>query len=188
MVRSCSRRRWALAGLVMLAWGTSARAETTDHASDDEVRSAYDRIAPRIHAEYNAQFQGMARGVMASGAPASKIELFQKRLKMLAYNRAALVAGCIADAEHNRPPTATPVPMQNNLMLTTCVGDKVRQLQKFSDLVAYADFFFPERIETCGEQVRLPEREKVLRPYDFLQLDAPKLYDFARYSECLMKR
>ena len=47
-------------------------------------------------------------------------------------------------------------------------------------------FFFPARIEPCGEQSRLPEREKILAPYEFLQLDEPKLYDFARYNECLM--
>ncbi len=81
-----------------------------------------------------------------------------------------------------------PVPWQNNLLLTTCVDEKVGQLQKFSQLAAYADFFFPERIEECGERSRLPEREKVLPPYAFLLMEQPKLYDFARYNECLMKQ
>src|SRR5437868_15170798 len=107
---------------------------------------------------------------------------------MLAYNRAVLVAYCIADAERDRPPTAPPIPMERNLVLTTCVEDKVGQLQKFSQLAAYADFFFPERIETCGEQSRLPAREHALMPYGFLSLDDPRLYDFVRYNECLMKR
>jgi hypothetical protein len=78
--------------------------------------------------------------------------------------------------------------MERNLVLTTCVDDKVGQLQKFSQLAAYADFFFPERIEICGEQSRAPEHEQVLRPYGFLMLDDPRLYDFARYNECLMKQ
>jgi len=78
--------------------------------------------------------------------------------------------------------------MEQNLVLTTCVDDKVGQLQKFSQLAAYADFFFPARIESCGVQSRSPEREQVLRPYGFLSLDEPRLYDFARYNECLMKR
>ena len=30
--------------------------------------------------------------------------------------------------------------------------------------------------------------EKMLAPYAFLQIDEPKLYDFARYNECLMTR
>ena len=70
--------------------------------------------------------------------------------------------------------------------MTTCVEIKVGQLQKFSQLAAYADFFFPERIAPCGEQSRLPEQEKMLAPYAFLQIDEPKLYDFPRYNECLM--
>jgi len=114
--------------------------------------------------------------------------VFQRRLKALAYNRAVLVAYCIADAERDRPPNAPHVPMERNLVLTTCVDDKVGQLQKFSQLAAYADFFFPERIEICGEQSRAPEHEQVLRPYGFLMLDDPRLYDFARYNECLMKQ
>jgi hypothetical protein len=145
-------------------------------------------MEPRIRAEYEFHLAGVARQVLGSGAPASKIELFQKRLKVLAYNRAVLVAVCIADAERERPPNAAPIPMERNLVLTTCVEDKVGQLQKFSQLAAYADFFFPERIAACGEQSRLPEREHVLMPYGFLLLDDSRLYDFARYNECLMKR
>jgi len=107
---------------------------------------------------------------------------------MLAYNRAVLVAYCIAETERDRPPNARPLPMEQNLVLTTCVDDKVGQLQKFSQLAAYADFFFSDRIESCAERSRSPEHEQVLRPYGFLLLDEPRLYDFARYNECLMKR
>ena len=105
---------------------------------------------------------------------------------MLSYNRAVLFAFCAAEAEKERGPNALPIPLEQNLPLTTCVEIKVGQLQKFSQLAAYADFFFPERIAPCGEQSRLPEQEKMLAPYAFLQIDEPKLYDFLRYNECLM--
>ncbi len=157
-------------------------------AQDDTVQRIYSAIEPRIRAEYEFHLAGVARQVLGSGAPASKIEFFQKRLKVLTYNRAVLVATCIADAEKGRPPNAPPIPMDQNLVLTTCVDEKVGQLQKFSQLAAYADFFFPERIESCGKQSRSPEREQALKPYGFLLLDEAKLYDFARYNECLMKR
>ena len=157
-------------------------------AQDETVQRVYAAMEPRIRAEYEFHLAGIARQVLSSGAPASKIELFQKRLKLLSYNRAVLVTFCVADAEKDRPPTALAVPMENNLVLTTCVEEKVGQLQKFSQLSAYADFFFPERVEECGERVRTPEREQVLRPYAFLWLDQPKLYDFTRYNECLMTR
>jgi hypothetical protein len=174
--------KWALMFLLLLSAASQARAQ------DEAAQRAYAAMEPRIRAEYEFHLAGVARQVLGSGAPASKIELFQKRLKMLAYNRAVLVAYCIADAERDRPPNARPVPMEQNLVLTTCVDDKVGQLQKFSQLAAYADFFFPDRIELCGERSRSPEHEQVLRPYGFLLLDEPRLYDFARYNECLMKR
>ena len=47
---------------------------------------------------------------------------------------------------------------------------------------------FPSGLQSCGEQSRLPEQEKTLAPYAFLQIDEPKLYDFSRYNECLMTR
>jgi hypothetical protein len=182
----------ALTFLMLLVAAAPARAQQKDGAEDrvpdEAVQRAYATIAPRIRAEYEFQLRGVAQQVLGSGAPASKIEFFQKRVKLLAYNRATLIAYCVADAERDRPPTAAPVPWQNNLLLTTCVDEKVGQLQKFSQLAAYADFFFPERIEECGERLRLPEREKVLQPYPFLLIEQPKLYDFARYNECLMKR
>ena len=172
----------ALMFLLLLAAASQARAQ------DDAVQRIYAAMEPRIRAEYEFHLAGVARQVLASGTPASKIEVFQRRLKALAYNRAVLVAYCIADAERDRPPNAPHVPMERNLVLTTCVDDKVGQLQKFSQLAAYADFFFPDRIETCGERSRAPEHEQVLRPYGFLLLDEPRLYDFARYNECLMRQ
>ena len=180
----------ALIVLLLVAAASQVRAQdlARDRADDETVQRVYAAMQPRIQAEYEFHLAGVARQVLRSGTPASKIELFQKRLKLLAYNRAVLVAYCIADAERDRPPTALPVPMEQNLVLTTCVDEKVGQLQKFSQLAAYADFFFPERIESCGKQSRAPEREKTLRPYDFLLLDEPKLYDFERYNECLMKK
>jgi hypothetical protein len=176
---------------VLLVAAAPARAEedgAQDHVPDEAVQRVYSRIEPRIHAEFDFQMRGMARQAQGSGAPASKLEFFQKRVKLLAYNRATLIATCVAEAERDRPSTAVAVPWQSNLMLTTCVEEKVGQLQKFSQLAAYADFFFPERVEECGERVRLPGRETLLQPYAFLRVEQPKLYDFARYNECLMKR
>src|SRR2546423_14523346 len=82
----------ALMFLLLLAAASQARAQ------DDAVQRVYAAMEPRIRAEYEFHLAGVARQVLGSGAPASKIELFQKRLKVLAYNRAVLVAYCIADA------------------------------------------------------------------------------------------
>ena len=116
--------------------------------------------------------------MLASGAPAGKIEPIKERMKQLSYNRAALFATCVADAEKERGPNAAPLPLGQNLVLTTCVEIKLGQMQKFSHLAAYADFFFPERIASCGEQLASARAGKVLAPYAFLQIDEPKLYRF----------
>jgi hypothetical protein len=114
-------------------------------------------------------------------------QLMDKTLwELVAIGLGALFAFCAADAEKERGPNAAPLSPERNLLLNTCLEIKLGHLQKFSQLAAYADFFFPERIASCGEQSRLPDQEKVLAPYVFLQIDEPKLYDFSRYNECLM--
>ena len=152
------------------------------------LRRAYAAMEERTQAEFEFNMAGITRQLLGSGAPVGKIAPIKERMKMLSYNRAVLFASCAAEAEKDRPPNAAPHSLENNLVMTTCVEIKVGQLQKFSQLAAYADFFFPERIASCGEQSRLPEQEKTLAPYAFLQIDEPKLYDFARYNECLMTR
>src|SRR5947208_16213350 len=104
----------ALMFLLLLAAASQVRAQ------DDAVQRVYAALEPRIRAEYEFHLAGVARQVLGSGAPASKIELFQKQLKMLAYNRAVLVHYCIAETERVRPPNARPLPMEQNLVLTTC--------------------------------------------------------------------
>ncbi len=157
-------------------------------AQDDVLRRAYAAIEERTQADFEFKMAGITRQLLGSGAPVAKIAPIKERMKMLSYNRAVLFASCVAEAEKDRPVNAPRIPWENNLVMTTCVEIKVGHLQKFSELAAYADFFFPERIESCGEQSRLPEQEKTIAPYAFLQIDEPKLYDFPRYNECLMTR
>ena len=76
----------ALMFLLLLAAASQARAQ------DDAVQRIYAAMEPRIRAEYEFHLAGVARQVLGTGAPVNEIELFQRRLKMLAYNRAVLVA------------------------------------------------------------------------------------------------
>ena len=46
---------------------------------------------------------------------------------------------------------------------------------------------FPTGLHPAARASRVPELERVLRPYGFLLLDEPRLYDFERYNDCLMK-
>jgi hypothetical protein len=168
--------------LVLLAVAGAARAQT------DKTQTIYDGLADNIRKEYQFHVNQAVRQLIVSNAPMVKIEPVKQRLKLLSYNKAVLIASCIADADKERAPDAPAIPLRQNLVVTTCIDIKLKQMQKFSDRVAYADFFFPERIESCGESSRLPELEKVFRPYDFLELSDAKLFDFVRYTDCLMMR
>ena len=97
-----------------------------------------------------------------------------------------MFALCAADAERARAPGTPSIRAGQNLMLGTCVEVKFDQLRKFTNLLSYAAMFFPDRIAPCGERSRLPDLEKALPPYDFIELKEPRLYDFERFSNCLM--
>ncbi len=174
MVRSA---KWALLVAMLLAADPA-------HAQDAILQGTYATIENSIRAEYEGMLAALPRE--APEEAVGQIEKNRSLLKMFAYNKAALFATCAAEAEQDRSPSAARVPAAQNLMLRTCVEIKFDQLQKFTQRVAYADLFFPERIASCGEQSRLREEEKMLPPYGFLLLDEPRLYDFARYNECLM--
>lgn len=171
------RANWALLAAVLLGAGPAG-------AQDVILQGTYATIENSIRAEYEAMLAALPRE--APEEAAGQIEKNRSLLKMFAYNKAALFASCAAEADRERSPRAERVPAARNLMLRTCVEVKIDQLQKFTQRVAYADLFFPERIASCGEQSRLREEERMLPPYSFLFLDEPRLYDFARYNECLM--
>jgi hypothetical protein len=154
------------------------------HAQDDGVRAIYTAMAPSVQQEYEGLLAAVARG--ATGGPNANAPKTREMLKVLYYNKAVLFAFCVAEAEKVRSPRADRVPARDNLMLTTCVEEKFRELNKFSNTLSYAGVFFPDRIAPCGEKARLHDRETALPPYEFLHLDEPKLYDFARYNKCLM--
>ena len=183
MVRECGSRLFRVSVVAaLLAVAGPAWAQT------DRLQTIYDGLADNIRKEYQLHVNQAVRQLIVSNGPMAKIESVKHRLKLLSYNKAVLIASCIADGDKERAPDAPPIPLRQNLVITTCIDIKLKQMQKFSDRVAYADFFFPERIESCGESSRLPEIEKVFRPYDFLELSEAKLFDFVRYTHCLMTR
>jgi hypothetical protein len=159
----------------------------------DFGRSVYDEIGNSVRTEYEAMMASVMRESFAR--PPRNEEEQQKRdrqiedqkarIKMLAYNKAALFASCATEAELARG-NAPPVPGAQNLILRTCVELKFDQMRKFANVSSYGALFFPERIAPCGERSRLPEREKLLPPYDFLEIAEPRLYDFERFSDCIM--
>lgn len=154
-------------------------------AQDELVQRIYGSMEKTIRSDYEELQIQITREAMQQAKSAAKDRL---QLKMITYNKAVLFASCAAGAERDRGPTINRIPSSENLVMRTCVEIKIGQLQKFGDLSAYVGVFFPDRIDRCGERSRLRAQEKELPPYGFLEIEAPKLYDFARYNECLMKR
>ena len=171
----------ALMFFILVAVAGAARAQ-----DDTALRAAYAAAESGVRAQYEALLAQMAQ---APGQPPEGwAEKTKALMKMLSYNQAATFAFCVAESERDHSPAAPRVPSAENIVLRTCVEIKMTQLNKFSERVGYAEMFFPERIGRCGEASRLRDQETVLKPYEFLFLDEPKLYDFGRYNECLMKQ
>ncbi len=167
----------ALALLILMAAAGPACGE------DDLTRGFYASVENSLRREYD----GLMREILfGRGGPAAKTEKHQSTMKLIYYNKAAMLAVCAAEAERYRSPHAQRVPAQRNLALTTCVEQKFAELNSFNNALSYANSFFPDRIEPCGEASRLREQEKLLPPYKFLQLAEPKLYDFTRYNSCMI--
>lgn len=168
--------------MLLLACGAAA-AQTKDQG--EAVQAVYISIGNDIRREYDAVLGAVSRKEADSST--GSFEKMREVVRMMYYNKAAVFSGCAAEAEQYRLPNAPRVPASQNLVMTTCLEEKLGELNKFSNMLGYATTFFPERIEPCGEASRLRDREKLLPPYEFLQLAEPKLYDFARYNACLMK-
>lgn len=170
---------WVLILLISLAVGDPAHAEG-DVPHDEFVQAIYASMEDSVRREYNSALMSTPRRATA------KSDKVLQALKVLYYNKAALFAFCAADAEQARAPNAARVPAEHNIVLTTCVEKKFGALNDFTNKLNYAGVFFPERIIRCGEASRLPDHERLLPPYRFLELGEPRLFDFARYNQCLM--
>jgi hypothetical protein len=178
MARKLAR---ALLALQLMAIAVPACAQ--DGTADEVVQRIYAGIENNVRADYEALRARLSATAMRLALPAAKE---REELKMLSYNKAALFASCVMESQLERSPVARRVPSAENLVLRTCTEIKFAEMEKFSSRLAYAEVFFPDRIPRCDKAARLPALEKLLPPFDFLELAEPKLYDFARYNQCLM--
>ena len=173
----------ALIVIALLAVAGTGRGQDNP-AQGNLAQAIYASIEGNIRREYDVVMDRVSR--VESTDPSANLQKLRRMWSMIYYNRAVLFSNCAAEAEQYRSPAAPRVPAQNNLLLTTCVEDRLGGVTRFTNMFSYASIFFPDRIERCGEASRLREQEKLLPPYEFLQFAEPKLYDFPRYNACLM--
>jgi len=168
--------RLALLFLLTFAGITGAKSDEVER--DELAKTIYEKMEDSAGKEYGEAVSNLLRhGVPNAIGPT---------LKLLFYNKAALFAFCAADAEQAHTPGTARIPARQNIVLTTCVEQRFKELDAFNNKLSYARVFFPERVARCGETSRLYDRERLLPPYQFLQLADPRLYDFMQYNRCLM--
>lgn len=182
------RRALNLASVLVLlaAAAIAARGQSVPQhpVMDEEVRKAYASVEPSIRVEFQNAMDGLARD--AAVRPPKDIENAKDILKFISYNKAAIFAYCFAEARRDHPPKNPRGRSESNIFLTTCVDSQFAELRRYTGVRPYVMTFFPERVMACEQQARLESREALLRPYDFLTLDRPRLYDFTRFNRCLM--
>lgn len=152
------------------------------HGQDEVLRRIYTDLEGNIRADYEALLVRM----VVPGVPLVRDEKDKEALKLISYNKAVAFASCMVESEQVRSPAARRVPASENIVLRTCIEIKFAEMDKLDNRLAYAKRFFPDRLDRCEAAARLPSLERQLPPYRFLEIAEPKVYDFARYNQCLM--
>jgi hypothetical protein len=171
-----------------------ALAVTPTWAQDDFAKEIYAEIGNSVRAEYETMLAAIARDSLTNPPRdevsriqrAGEVEKEKRRVKLLTYNKAALFAGCAAEAARAREPGAPRLRGDQDPVLRACLEFKFDQLRKFANISSYAELFFPQRIAPCEQSTHLPEVEKALPPYEFLEMNEPRIYDLERYVDCVM--
>jgi hypothetical protein len=171
-----------------------ALAVTPTWAQDDFAKEIYAEIGNSVRAEYETMLAAIARDSLTNPPRdevsriqrAGEVEKEKRRVKLLTYNKAALFAGCAAEAARAREPGAPRLRGDQDPVLRACLEFKFDQLRKFANISSYAELFFPQRIAPCEQSTHLPEVEKAPPPYEFLEMNEPRIYDLERYVDCVM--
>ena len=170
--------------LLLLVVGIAPSRAQDPSERDALMRQIYASLEAASRADFEQTMKHIGRGLPFDMMPrvGPPLTIF----KLIAYNKAAIFASCAAETMGQRPPRARRVPSSENLLLRTCVETRIRDMRKSRSMTDYANTFFPDRTQPCGQRTRLVEREELLKPYAFLELEEPRLYDFAAYNRCLM--
>ena len=116
-----------------------------------------------------------------------------KRLKFIQYNYASIRARCIvreASSKEIKNLTAHELVDRAQSCIMALRDDMVIVTQILAD---YGDVIGQHKILQCEMKARQFERERLLKPYDFLRSDGPTpgfsfgLYDFDAFKKCLLQ-
>jgi hypothetical protein len=176
-------RKVLLIAFLLIVSGPS-EAQTSSADADAMERAIYDAIADVVRAEFEQQMAMLAR-TAPPRSPEGDAKA-QDIIKFIAYNKAAIYVHCVVESQRDRDPGNYRVGQRLQRLADLCLGERITELQRFTQLIEFVGLFGADRIPDCERKARLPDREQVLPPYEFLVLSDPRLYNFAVFNRCLM--
>jgi hypothetical protein len=117
--------------------------------------------------------------VSSKGAPWT--DAHERRLRMIAYNRAAFLAVCTAKILETDGPTGVPT------HVPACMKTILDEMDRYFDKTKLVNANNKSHYEHCAKNAIETTREAYLRPYDFLSdsTSEPHLYNFEKLNACL---
>ena len=169
--------------LLALAWVLPACA-SADVPVQNPARQALE-IKWYAHAEqpmrkaYELQRAKWQAELSSKGAPWT--DAHERRLRMIAYNRAAFLAVCTARILETDGPTGVPT------HVPTCMKLSVDELDRYFEKAKLINANNKSHYGNCAKSAIDAAREAYLPPYDFLSEppNGPHLYNFEKLNACL---
>jgi hypothetical protein len=117
--------------------------------------------------------------VSSKGAPWT--DAHERRLRMIAYNRAAFLAVCTARILETDGPTGV------RAHVPTCMKPSIDEMDRYFEKAKLVNDSNKPHYENCAKSAIETTREAYLRPYDFLSepTSGPHLYNFEKLNACL---
>jgi len=175
------------AAILMILVFAANLAHAQGGSRDDEEalqRGVYASIEGSVRREVERQL--MVLSYNARHQTPEQVVRATNIIKFIAYNRAAIYVSCVVEAQSDRPLRDFRIGEPLQRLAGLCLDEKMQQLKRFTQVIEFVGLFGADRIPDCEQRARLPELERVLQPYEFLEMDNGRLYDFADYNKCLM--
>ncbi len=139
----------------------------------------YAHVEQDMKKQYETQRVKWQEAVSSKGA--AWTDAHERRLRMIAYNRAAFLAVCTARMQKSDGPTGVPT------HLAACMQPFIDEMDRYFEKTKLLTATNKTHFENCAESAIDAAREGYLRPYGFLSepTGEPHLYDFEKLNACL---
>jgi hypothetical protein len=139
----------------------------------------YAQVEQDMKSQYETQRAKWQTEISSRGA--TWTEAHERRLRMIAYNRAAFLAICTARILEADGPTGI------RSQFPTCMKPFTDELDRYFEKTKLLTASNKDHFENCAKAAIDTVREGYLRPYGFLSeaTSKPRLYEFGKLNACL---